>query len=302
LFILNESFDVDYLQLRARWIRNMHKTADYAIDGMRIPYTLVWLVLEGTLHVVIDGHELRAVPGDLIMCPPNKSFSLIPRDSSETIHYLSMCAHMKIGNIDLVTLYGLPALAHLEPSAELEHWTASWKSLVISFDHFGALVSAHSDKTDSSEHAYVLHTDVSIHYLGLQGLLYQWLQMWLTQLRDRLPNEPLRFDHRVMKVCDYVRRHLGQRLRLQELGEHVHVSASHLSYLFAETLGISPMEYVRRTRLEAAREMLLNTDLTVKEIAECIGYEDQSQLSRAFGQAEGISPIGYRKASRRTRL
>lgn len=302
MFILNESFDVDYLQLRARWIRNMRKTADYAIDGMRIPYTLVWLVLEGTLHVVIDEQEFHAVPGDLVMCPPNKAFSLIPGDSSETIHYLSMCAHMKIGNVDLVTLYELPALVNLKPSADIEQWTASWKSLVDSFDQFGSLVTAHTAETGSSEHAYVLHTDVSIHYLGLQGLLYRWLQQWLTQLRDRLPNEPLRFDYRVMKACDYVHRHLGQRLRLQELGEHVHVSASHLSYLFAETLGISPMEYVRRSRLEAAKEMLLNTGLSVKEIAESIGYEDQSQLSRAFGQAEGISPIGYRKASRRTKM
>lgn len=300
MYILNESFDIDYLRLRVHWIRNMKKNASFAFDRIRIPYTLIWLVLDGRLQLELNGNVQWAVSGDIIMCPPGTLFSLIPRNNGEKIHYLSLCTELKIGNIDLVSLYGLPLMAHLPPSDELTQWVGAWESLVDTFNSFGNLVNAKTG-LQKAEHTYVLYTDVSIQYLGLQGFIYQWMRQWMNLMRDRLPDEPLRFDQRVLKVCDYVSDRLHQPLRLQELAEQVHVSTSQLHSLFTETLGTSPMEYVRRSRMESAKQMLMNTSLPLHEIAEKIGYQDQSQLSRAFQQLEGISPSLYRRNSRQSK-
>ncbi|MCU6713132.1 AraC family transcriptional regulator [Paenibacillus sp. J5C_2022] len=296
MFILGDTFHIDHLRMRINWIRNMDKSASFAFDRIRIPYTLIWLVLEGRLQVEINGQRLWAEPGDLIMCPPNTQFGLVPRHTGERIHYLSFCADLKIGNMDLLPLYGLPSYWRLEPSEGVERWKREWLALVDTFDRFGELVNK---KTASDEgkgkNTYLLHTDITIHYMELQGLIFRWVQHWLTVLRDKLPDEPLRFDHRVMQVCDYVRDRLDKPLRLQELAEHVHISTSQLCHLFSEVLGTSPMELVRTMRLEQAKVLLMNNELTLREIAERIGYEDQSQLSRAFRQSEGISPSQYRK-------
>lgn len=296
MFVLGESFHIDYLYIRVHWIRNMNKQASFYVSRMRVPYTLIWLVLDGELLVEINGEQHIATRGDLIMCPPNTQFELIPRSSGDRIHYLSFCADLKISNMDLVPLYGLPTLVSVSPSDRLEKWIYEWKMLIEEFDHFGELVEEKaSQQGDEGMNTYLLHTDIPIHYCGLQGLIYRWVQQWLTTLRHMLPDEPLRFDHRVMKVCDYVRERLDQPLHLQELADHVHISVSQLSHLFLETLGTAPMEFVRRSRIDYAKQMLLNNTLNLREIAEKIGYEDQSQLSRAFRRAEGISPSQYRK-------
>jgi AraC family transcriptional regulator of arabinose operon len=65
--------------------------------------------------------------------------------------------------------------------------------------------------------------------------------------------------------------------------------------LFREALGMPLMEYVRQARISRARELLSMTSCSLKEIAEQLGFEDQSQLSRAFRKAEGLSPLSYRK-------
>lgn len=298
MFILNESFHIDYLRMRVQWIRNMNKQATFTFDRIRLPYTLIWLVLDEKLLVEINGEQRWAVQGDLIMCPPNTQFGLIPRNSEERIHYLSLCADLKIGNMDLVSLYGLPSLAKMGASEELTRWIYEWKTLVEEFDKFGDLINMKASQQESEgKNTYFLHTDVPIHYCGLQGLIYRWVQQWMTKMRSMLPNEPLRFDHRVMQVCDYVRERLDQPLRLQELADHAHISVSQLSHLFMETLGTAPMEFVRRSRIDLAKQMLMNHSLSLREIAEKIGFEEQGQLSRAFKRAEGISPSQYRNKS-----
>lgn len=296
MFVLNESFHIDYLSMRVHWIRNMNKPTSFYVSHMRVPYTLIWLVLDGELQIEINGDQRWATRGDLIMCPPNTQFELIPRDSEDRIHYLSFCADLKICSMDLVSLYGLPTVVRLEPSDRLDKWITNWNILVEEFDHLGELVEAKASHHDNEgTNTYLLHTDIPIHYCGLQGLIYRWIQQWMTTVRHMLPDEPLRFDHRVMKVCDYVRERLDQPLHLQELADHVHISVSQLSHLFLETLGTAPMEFVRRSRIDFAKQMLLNNTLSLREIAERIGYEDQSQLSRAFRRAEGVSPSQYRK-------
>ena len=89
MFVLGESFHIDYLYIRVHWIRNMNKQASFYVSRMRVPYTLIWLVLDGELLVEINGEQHIATRGDLIMCPPNTQFELIPRSSGDRIHYLS---------------------------------------------------------------------------------------------------------------------------------------------------------------------------------------------------------------------
>lgn len=280
--------------MRVHWIRNMNKQATFAFDRIHIPYTLIWIVLDGDLLVGINGEQHWLSRGHLIMCPPNTQFELIPRQTTERIHYLSLCADLKIGNMDIVSLYNLPTIAKLDDTSAISNWVEQWKKLVIEFDSFGQLVESKLDH-DGEDHTYFLHTDIPIQYCGLQGSIYQWVKTWMNNMRPMLPVEPLRFDSRVMKVCDFIRDRLEQPLNLQDLAAYVHLSVSQLSHLFIETIGTSPMEFVRKSRINYAKQLLMNKSYSLREIAEKIGYEDQSQLSRAFKKAEGLSPSEYRK-------
>jgi transcriptional regulator GlxA family with amidase domain len=66
--------------------------------------------------------------------------------------------------------------------------------------------------------------------------------------------------------------------------------------LFREHTGQTPMQYLRRVRIERARLMLGNVDLSIKEIAGRCGFDDPYHFSRVFHQVDGLPPTLYREA------
>ena len=83
-------------------------------------------------------------------------------------------------------------------------------------------------------------------------------------------------------------------LELGELCGRLQLSREHFVRLFSERMGMPPMRYYSRLKIEAARAMLSSTNLRVQEIADKLGYVNQFNFARAFRRASGMSPSGYR--------
>lgn len=98
----------------------------------------------------------------------------------------------------------------------------------------------------------------------------------------------------VARVIEHVGAHFARKLTLDELSEVACLSSSHLEHLFHTSVGVSPLQYVRRYRLDVAMRLLEETDLPVSAVAAKVGYGDPFYFSRAFRQAEGMSPSHYR--------
>lgn len=82
---------------------------------------------------------------------------------------------------------------------------------------------------------------------------------------------------------------------LRELADGVHVSSSYLCRLFTRELGISPLHYLERHRLEHTAQLLLEGDLSVGEISVTTGWSDSNYMSRRFRSTFGMSPTRYRQ-------
>jgi len=80
-----------------------------------------------------------------------------------------------------------------------------------------------------------------------------------------------------------------------ELADNFQISASRLSHLFKDDIGVNLKHYRLDCRLQMAAEMLLSTDRPVKEIAYSAGYRHCSSFVRAFKTHFGLSPACYRK-------
>lgn len=98
----------------------------------------------------------------------------------------------------------------------------------------------------------------------------------------------------IAAVLEYIGEHYASDLSLSDLCATAAVSAGHLNYLFRTTVGVSPMEYLRRHRLDRAKLMLEETDLSISDIAEAVGYRDAFHFSRTFRRVEGLAPSRYR--------
>jgi AraC-like DNA-binding protein len=101
---------------------------------------------------------------------------------------------------------------------------------------------------------------------------------------------------RVDRCARYVRQCARQRVYSADLARVAAVSPSHLRELFRSVTGYSPLEFVRRQRVEVARQMLADPSLAVKEVARRCGFDDVFHFSRVFRKIDGLAPTHYREA------
>src|SRR6266478_5024179 len=80
-----------------------------------------------------------------------------------------------------------------------------------------------------------------------------------------VPGSAIR-DPRVLDVIDFLNANLHRRIRLTGLADEANISASRLSHVFKTAVGRSPGEYLRRLRMEKARQLLETSPLRIKEI------------------------------------
>jgi AraC-like DNA-binding protein len=101
-------------------------------------------------------------------------------------------------------------------------------------------------------------------------------------------------DRHIEKALSVMQSSVDAGLDLVALCERLNISCEHFVRIFSERMGLSPMRYYSRLRIEAARSMLQDTELRIWEIADRLGYSDQFAFSRAFKRISGLSPKAYR--------
>ena len=101
----------------------------------------------------------------------------------------------------------------------------------------------------------------------------------------------------IKKVCAYIDTNLSTDISLESAADFVQVSSFYLSKLFKEEKGETFINFVSDKRLEKSRELLEQTNCSIKEITAQVGYNDQNYYSRIFKTKYGISPKEYRKAN-----
>lgn len=102
----------------------------------------------------------------------------------------------------------------------------------------------------------------------------------------------------VLKAMSGVNQHIGESFGIKELAATAGRSASHLRKLFREEMDMSLGEYVAERRLASARRLLAESSASVGEVARACGYKSIYAFSRFFKNAEGVSPLKYRRSER----
>ena len=95
-------------------------------------------------------------------------------------------------------------------------------------------------------------------------------------------------------VLDFIKGKYGQSITLEDLSSEASISPNHFSKLFKSTIGSSPMQFVMSYRIEQAKKLISNSELSLVEIAQKCGFSDQAHLSRSFKSKFGKSPKSFR--------
>jgi len=112
---------------------------------------------------------------------------------------------------------------------------------------------------------------------------------------DRLRTERERIPARVSAVLNFMDRHYGDPIGMEDLAKRVGLSPSHLHARFKEFVGTTPHRYLVRTRMRAARQRLATTRDPIKVIAEEVGYANVENFCRAFKRDTGLTAAAFRR-------
>jgi AraC-like DNA-binding protein len=97
------------------------------------------------------------------------------------------------------------------------------------------------------------------------------------------------------RVMRFIDANLAIKLDPQDLASVARLSVSHFGRAFRSTVGKSPHAYLIHRRIERAKELMLETDLPLVQIALDCGLADQAHLTRHFTRIAGISPAAWRR-------
>jgi len=98
-------------------------------------------------------------------------------------------------------------------------------------------------------------------------------------------------------VLDFIKHnYTNPDLGLNELALHINISKAHLSSIFKTETGLSISDAITNARIEAAKLLLHNSKLTIKEISEKVGYANQYYFSACFKKKTDMTPSTYRMA------
>ena len=95
---------------------------------------------------------------------------------------------------------------------------------------------------------------------------------------------------RLQRVMDYIREHLAYDLTLAELAAIAQISPSHFKSLFKQSVGVPVHQYVIRTRVEYAIDLLSSGNLPLSDVALQAGFANQSHMARCMRRVTGMTP------------
>ncbi len=134
---------------------------------------------------------------------------------------------------------------------------------------------------------------------GYRPCSASWLSLLLCRLARTQEAPTTKERERQKEIYDIaaaISEDPGAALSLDEYAIRMHLGRDRFVHLFREVMNEPPHHYIQNAKLAAARRLLRESDLHVREIANALGYDDPLYFSRLFQRAVGVSPREYRSA------
>ena len=199
----------------------------------------------------------------LLDCRTPQSYGTDPKSD----HWYHLWAHIQGAGVEATARrLGLPSLTAVSvPRSRVQpHWDTILERL---------------------EHDSVM--DNELVGIAIHGLLSSML---IARSRDEVPS-----DSPIVLAQNYVAQHFAERITVEDIARAAAVSTSYLTRLFRQQMETSPHDYLLRYRINHAKQLLMETDLSIGTVAKQVGFTSESNFSYRFSRVSGLSPRAYRK-------
>jgi len=102
-------------------------------------------------------------------------------------------------------------------------------------------------------------------------------------------------DEAVLEAQEFIEANYREKLSIEEIAEKVNVSGRNFIRRFKKATSNTPLEYVQRVKIEAAKKLIESSTLHIQEVMFDVGYNDDQAFRKVFKKFTGLSPLSYRK-------
>ena len=252
------------------------------------PFSRLWLILDGRATVSHHGRTFVLKPGRLHLVPPF------------TVHDCACANWMNHYHLHFVSRLptGIDLFSLLDGELEIPAESATLKL-------FRRLEAIYPDRKlpcfDPARDEYRRLPALSgpggdaVDWFEAKGILTLLLAPFL---RAAHPHEGAhaRATRLFLTVQEHIHQHMSETITLGDLAQVVNLHPTYFSDRFRQLVGVRPLEYLMRRRIERAQYLLLASPASVKQVAAEVGIADAGYFTRAFTRCCGKSPSAYRAA------
>ncbi len=228
-------------------------------------------VTQGAGGLRIKDRQFSLTPGTLIIIPPDMEHGIIYKDTKESLSYYAILFSLESNDFEIKRQLEL-----LEIGKRSFHLRDTYRFFFEELRRRGA--SHRTALRFAAKHQlatlfFLLNEDTS-----------------LLEARDK----------RIEQALQIMQNHIHRDLSLQELSSQLGITTQYCIQIFKERMGITPMRYLRKLKIETAEALLTDTNRSLREIAEDLGFYSEFHFSRVFKQYTREAPSRYRRRHRAT--
>ena len=235
-------------------------------DGYNWHQILFCAMGSGTLEY--DDNKVRINTGDYFFLPKDKPHAYYPDQKLWDIRWIAF-----EGSIcdEILIRFGMTAPTIITPTDET--------TMEMTFDKM--VLSQEND---------ILYCDYTC-----SGLLYDYL-IEFHRCRDvNADSTRSRQISMLLPVLRFMHDNFRSDISMTQLSEIIGVTPQHFCRVFKKTMNLRPNEFLTKLRLDEAKRLLTESDISVSEAAEKSGFRDAGYFSTVFKKQEGMSPVKYKK-------
>ena len=163
------------------------------------------------------------------------------------------------------------------------------------------------DSSESMEISSCLRNilrEMELKNTGYEDICQAYMEILIIRLMRNtalaVPEEPqtISGNRQCAAVRRYIDLHFKEALTLEQLSEEAHMNKYYLSHAFNREYGVSPINYMISRRIEESKYLLAETDLSLSQIAQLLGFSSLSYFSQVFRRTQDSSPMEYRQNTR----
>lgn len=280
--LLNSS---TFLPVIVKTIERIHDTT-WSMEPNRHDYYEMVYIKRGNAVFEISGHPAEIGPNDIIIIKPNQFHKFTVK--SESVCEFIVLNFKFVNKFDMqfsgVSLEFFLDFVSGKESGAFIRLKVSQKNEIINL--LNRILKEKENPDIGSE---------LLNYLLVMELFVLISRALKMEWENSIKNKSSKLKELIQVAVSYIDNNYERDISLKDIAQYVFLSTSYFTRAFKEEKGISPINYLLKTRVERAKELLKDSTLKISDIALNVGFSNQQRFNDIFKKNVKMTPLKYRK-------